>query len=337
MSMMSWAKRALLAKQSSKFRRFLCLCGVFLAYQPAFAVDFSNNFEGLNVTTVRTFSLTSGDITATFSGGTAFTIGNGALYHSGSKSWMVEPAGTNSRGTHTGSGTISFDTSLSQISFWVRSESGPALGIYGGEESVLATVTLLDIDGNVAQDSTTTTIVSQAWTQVDFTISEGARALQTIILEVSGEGMAALDDLSATAKIGSNSRPIADAGADQMVNEGDRVVLDGSWSTDTDGAISSYMWQQISPASPQLQLDDTSVVSPFFFTPDVGAEGETFILQLTVTDNEGAVDTDNVAVGVADVSDPSDESCPHWICKRSPSWRLEILRRSIEPVQESTE
>ena len=148
-------------------------------------LEFFNNFEGTNVTKVATFDLSENGITATVAGGTVFTIGNGLLYHSGSKSWMVEPAGVNIRGTHTGTGTITFNVPMSQISFWVRSDPGN-----------ISMVTIIDVDGNHAENSPITTVVSAAWTEVDWTITIGSPPLKSILLEVTGGvGMAALDDL----------------------------------------------------------------------------------------------------------------------------------------------
>ena len=41
-----------------------------------------------------------------------------------------------------------------------------------------------------------------------------------------------------------NLPPTADAGVDQTVNEGDTVTLDGSNSSDSDGTIAAYLWEQ---------------------------------------------------------------------------------------------
>ncbi len=152
----------------------------------AFATEFSDDFETTNVTTVASFNLENNGITATLEGGTAFTIGNAILYNSGVNSWMVEPQGTNSRGTHTGSATIAFDVPMSRISFFVRSDT----------TLVVSTATLIDTDGNIAENSPVTNIVSTEWTEVNFTITTGAMPLQGLLIEVMGPGgMAALDDL----------------------------------------------------------------------------------------------------------------------------------------------
>jgi len=68
-----------------------------------------------------------------------------------------------------------------------------------------------------------------------------------------------------------NEPPIADAGPDQMVEEEDVVILDGSSSADLDDGIASYMWEQT--AGPSVTLSDNSAVQPTFIAPDVGSEG----------------------------------------------------------------
>lgn len=153
------------------------------------AGEFSDDFENTNVPMVASFDLSHNGITATVAGGTAFTIGNILLYHSGDKSWMVEPAGVNVRGTHTGTGTITFSVPMSRISFWVRGDPGNT-----------SMVTILDVDGNMAENSSITTVVNTGWSEVDFTRTGGSSALKSILVEASGIGMAALDDLGGTSE-----------------------------------------------------------------------------------------------------------------------------------------
>lgn len=90
---------------------FLWLLLICSLLSPAtYAADFTTNFESTNFNTVQDFTVTNNGLSASFSGGTSFTIGNGALYHSGTKSWMLDPAGTTNRGTSTGVGTITFSS-----------------------------------------------------------------------------------------------------------------------------------------------------------------------------------------------------------------------------------
>jgi len=80
-----------------------------------------------------------------------------------------------------------------------------------------------------------------------------------------------------------NVRPVADAGTDQSVVEGDVVTLDASGSSDPDGDTLSYHWRFVSkPFQATSELSDRTSVAPTF-TAD--AEG-TYTLALTVNDGE---------------------------------------------------
>jgi hypothetical protein len=96
-----------------------------------------------------------------------------------------------------------------------------------------------------------------------------------------------------------NQEPTANAGSDQTVNEGDTVSLDGSGSSDPDGDTLTYAWTQT--AGTQVTLDDASSATPSFTAPDVGADGETLTLELTVDDGNGHTATDAVAININNV------------------------------------
>lgn len=98
-----------------------------------------------------------------------------------------------------------------------------------------------------------------------------------------------------------NQPPSADAGPDQIVDEGVEVVLDGSNSSDPDDGIASYTWLQTD--GPEVSLSNPATVEPSFI-PDVGVEGETFSFQLIVRDLAGATDTDTCTVKVRWVNSP---------------------------------
>ncbi|MCP4768126.1 MAG: hypothetical protein GY875_17880 [Gammaproteobacteria bacterium] len=101
-----------------------------------------------------------------------------------------------------------------------------------------------------------------------------------------------------------NLDPIANAGPDQVVNEGSLVTLDGSASSDLPpDAIAAYAWTQTGGVA--VALSDSSVEMPQFDTPFV--IGETLLqFELVVTDSVGAssaVDSVTVTVGNALVVD----------------------------------
>lgn len=94
-----------------------------------------------------------------------------------------------------------------------------------------------------------------------------------------------------------NAAPSADAGPNQLVADNDDngdepVTLDGSGSSDLDGVIDSYVWT----------LNGAEIATGV--TPTVTLPLEESIITLTVTDNEGATDTDTVTIKVDGPNDP---------------------------------
>jgi len=92
---------------------------------------------------------------------------------------------------------------------------------------------------------------------------------------------------------GLNQRPSAGPGPDRMARELGNVLLDGTGSSDTDGSIASYFWQQIS--GPTVVLTNASAVRASFSAPIAPAVLE---FELIVTDNEGAADAARITITV---------------------------------------
>ena len=92
-----------------------------------------------------------------------------------------------------------------------------------------------------------------------------------------------------------NQPPIADAGSDQTVNDDDgnsveEVTLNGSESYDPDGTSLSYEWTE--------NNEPLSTEPSFTYNFNVGNHPVT----LTVTDNDGATDSDDVIITVTEAS-----------------------------------
>jgi len=101
-----------------------------------------------------------------------------------------------------------------------------------------------------------------------------------------------------------NQAPTADAGPDQNATDSngdgsEQIILDGSGSTDPDGTIVSWVWTD--------DLEDT--IPDDEVTMATLSVGE-HTITLTVTDNDGSIDTDTISVTVnpADTTDPFIES-----------------------------
>ena len=87
------------------------------------------------------------------------------------------------------------------------------------------------------------------------------------------------------------SPPIANAGPDQVVNEGDRVTLTGTSSSDSDGKIVSYTLgiEDSDDESPPLLIEGQNTPIATFYAPSVvgDVDSNSYLFELTVTDNEG--------------------------------------------------
>ena len=97
-----------------------------------------------------------------------------------------------------------------------------------------------------------------------------------------------------------NQAPVADAGPDQLVNEGTVVTLDGSNSSDSDGSVQFYQWTQLS--GPSVTLNSPSSVTTTFNAPRVTADN-VLVFELTVTDNRGSSATDTVSITLQDLGE----------------------------------
>jgi DNA-binding beta-propeller fold protein YncE len=100
------------------------------------------------------------------------------------------------------------------------------------------------------------------------------------------------------AEVNQNSPPIADAGPDLEVNEHTSVVLDGTKSSDSDGYIVGFRWEQ-NDNMPLIDLKDSDSPQPSFLASDVDSDQQ-FNFRLEVTDNNGDLDSDIVRVLVMD-------------------------------------
>ena len=113
---------------------------------------------------------------------------------------------------------------------------------------------------------------------------------------LDGTGDSVTVTIIATAE---NQRPISRAGANQTVESGASVTLDGSLSSD-DGTITSYQWVQAGTgAHPPLSNSGVGEVVTFTAPPlAVGADNVTLSYGLIVADDDGDSDTDSVTITV---------------------------------------
>ncbi len=98
-----------------------------------------------------------------------------------------------------------------------------------------------------------------------------------------------------------NQPPVADAGPDQTVTVGTLVTLDGRGSSDPDGDPIAFQWRFVSrPDGSTAELTDADTAQPTF-TPDVAGD---YMIELVVTDPDGATDSDQVRVTAQPAAPP---------------------------------
>lgn len=97
-----------------------------------------------------------------------------------------------------------------------------------------------------------------------------------------------------TAGGSSNIPPVANAGADQTITlPTNSVSITGTASTDADGTISSYAWTKISgPGTYTINFPSSAS------TTITGMGAGVYVFTLTVTDNLGATNSDNITITV---------------------------------------
>ena len=147
-----------------------------------------------------------------------------------------------------------------------------------------------DIDG---------TVDSYSWSEngAEFvtgatpTVSFAVGTHNVTLTVTDNDGATDTDTVTIIVNEPANEAPVADAGPDQTVTDSDNsgsesVTLDGTGSTDADGTVDSYSWSE----------DGTEIATGA--QPPVNLSVGTHDITLTVTDNDGASDTDSVTIVV---------------------------------------
>lgn len=134
----------------------------------------------------------------------------------------------------------------------------------------------LDIDGDplsfnwrfVQQPSTSQAILQNAnKPNASFVVDKSGDYLLSLMVN-DGHLDSALDMVLVTT---GNSTPVANAGADQTVRQGDTVFLNGSGSSDVDGDNLLFSWSFLSlPANSQASLLNANTVNPKFIADEPG-------------------------------------------------------------------
>ena len=188
----------------------------------------------------------------------------------------------------------------------IANAGGPYAGTQGGGIAVDGTNSS-DADGFIALyewdcdgDNTYDLSSSSSGTAVCNYTSVGTYTLQLRVTDDDG----ATDVDVATVSV-SNVLPVADAGGPYTGTENSPVFVDGSLSTDQDGAIATYGWDCDGDLVP-----DVISSSPTGSTCTFNATG-TYTITLFVTDNDGGQDVDSASVIIASTPPTANAGGPY--------------------------
>jgi hypothetical protein len=196
---------------------------------------------------------------------------------------------------HDGRGGSDTDPVTVTVNGPPTADAGPDQAVKAGDQVTL------DGTGSTDPDDAS---VTYAWTQTagpavtltgadtaepTFTAPVTGSTLTFELTVTDGRGRSGTD----TVDVVVDRDPVADAGADQDVNTGETVTLDGSDSDDPDGDPVTYGWTQTGGAA--VTLTGAATATPSFTAP---AGPATLVFELTVDDGRDGADADSVTVTV---------------------------------------
>lgn len=194
----------------------------------------------------------------------------------------------------------------------------------GADQTITLPVNTVTLDGSGSTDPDNN-ITSYAWTKISgpssFNIAN-ANTVQTPVTNLTqgvylfelkvtdAGGLFSKDTMQVIVNPASptNLSPIANAGTDISVNYDLQtcsfipatVTLNGSASTDPDGTIVTYFWTQTGGQAGTITNPD-AVISTIIDIPFSGS----YSIELTVTDNLGAIDKDTVLLNIVGINRPA--------------------------------
>ncbi len=143
--------------------------------------------------------------------------------------------------------------------------------------------------------------------RVTFTAPEEEGYVELLLTVTDDDGATGSDSVTITFENPApppNQDPSANAGSNQTVDAGTTVTVTGG-GTDPDGTVVLWQWEQISGTSVDLSGANSYEVQ--FTAPETAGQ---ILLRLTVTDDDGATDSDDVTITVETAPEPDPEPDP---------------------------
>ena len=171
--------------------------------------------------------------------------------------------------------------------------------IFEGQNISLDASLSIDVDGNIATyawtDGNTTPLGLEKYVTLA-NLSIGTHNIKLTVTDNEGATSSDFVNVHVKAVESTNQAPNANAGLNKTIIVGESITLDASASNDPDGNIVSYQWKKggiVTGSSKTLILNALS-------------EG-THTYTLTVTDNDGASDVDNITIVVTSQEQPINQ------------------------------
>lgn len=195
------------------------------------------------------------------------------------------------------------------------SENQPPISNAGPDQTVSYSQTVA-LDGSQSSDSDGT-IESFLWEQISGTtvvlssVEENTTSFTSPNIEgslffsltVTDDSFLSTNDTIVITVVNTNINPVANAGPDQLVGYSETVTLDGSQSSDPDGIIESFLWEQLSGVNVVLGSPGESTTT--FTSP---MEENILVFSLAVTDEFSAVDFDTVSIVIQGATASTDQN-----------------------------
>jgi hypothetical protein len=181
----------------------------------------------------------------------------------------------------------------------------------GGDDQTVSANTEVTLDGSKSSDDDGK-LASYKWEQtdgpkVDIMNSDEAKAsfnapslsedskLVFKLTVIDDQDASDSDDVTIEVKKIENIPPKAEAGGNQKASANTEVTLDGSKSSDEDGKLASYKWEQTD--GPKVDIMNSDEAKASFNAPSL-SEDSKLVFKLTVIDDQDASDSDDVSINV---------------------------------------
>jgi len=204
-------------------------------------------------------------------------------------------------------GTIVSDTQADSVDLKLTLEFGNPEGVTNEFKFAMQLINTQNIVGSPPEDQADIVFLPNTLADTTIKINGVDHTLKLVFSEVTSGGFSGVDRLFAfegqtaiaqlrgiiTANVQQDISdiPVANAGPDQKVIEGDPVMLDSSASF---GETLEFNWEQIS--GPEVPLDLTDPSHPTFTAPSITLNSETLRFKLVVSDLCGVSEPDFVDI-----------------------------------------